>query len=133
MPIWEDYDFEADELDEQLKLFDESKLTKEDINALLITWKTYDGIPLTQDLQNINLSNYKGHYANKKLYLMEKGFTTEDLKNLLEKIDTDKQFDPKLIIAFGYHFESKNLREISENIKSYDNKKNIDIDFITRY
>ena len=32
-----------------------------------------------------------------------------------------------------YHFDSKNLRELSENLKSYANKKNIDIDFITRY
>jgi adenine-specific DNA-methyltransferase len=51
----------------------------------------------------------------------------------LEKIDTDKKFNPTSIICFGYHFESKNLRELSENVKSYANKKNIDIDFITRY
>ncbi|MEA3450847.1 MAG: site-specific DNA-methyltransferase [Bacteroidota bacterium] len=133
MPIWEDYDFEADELNEQLKLFDESKLTKEDINALLITWKTYDGIPLSQDLQKTDLVNYTGYYTNSKLYLMEKGFKTENLKNLLQKIDTDKNFNPTTIISFGYHFESKNLREIAENIKSYANKKNIDIDFIIRY
>ena len=52
---------------------------------------------------------------------------------MLKKIDSDKKFNPTSIIAFGYHFESKNLRGISENIKSYANKKNIDIDFITRY
>jgi len=45
MPIWEDYDFDADELNEQTTLFDESKLTKDDLKALLVTWKTYDGIP----------------------------------------------------------------------------------------
>jgi adenine-specific DNA-methyltransferase len=64
---------------------------------------------------------------------MDKGFTTENLKTLLEKIDSDKKFNPTSIIAFGYHLESKNLRELSENVKSYSNKKNIDIDFITRY
>ncbi|MCC6549957.1 MAG: hypothetical protein IT279_07810, partial [Ignavibacteriaceae bacterium] len=37
------------------------------------------------------------------------------------------------IISFGHHFDSKNLRELSENVKSYSNKKNIDIDFIIRY
>ena len=133
MPIWEDYDFEAEELNEQLTLFDESKLSKEDLNALLITWKTYDGIFLTDDLQKIDLIGYTGYYANNKLYLMDKGFKTEHLKNLLEKIDSDKKFNPTSIIAFGYHFKSKNLREIAENIKSYANKKSIDIDFITRY
>lgn len=132
-PIWEDYDFESTELDNQTNLFDESKLTEDDIKALLITWKTYDGIALTQELKKIDLSGYTAYYGNGKLYMLDKGFTTENLKNLLEKIDSDKKFNPTSIIAFGYHFESKNLRELSENVKSYANKKNIDIDFITRY
>jgi adenine-specific DNA-methyltransferase len=132
-PIWEDYDFESDELNDQSTLFDESKLTEDDIKALLITWKTYDGIALTQDLETIDLSGYTTYYGNSKLYLMNKGFTTDHLKTLLEKIDLDKKFNPTSIITFGYHFDSKNLREISENVKSYSNKKNIDIDFITRY
>jgi len=131
--IWEDYNFEADELDEQLTLFDESKLTENDLKALLVTWKTYDGIPLTESLQEIDLGEYTGYYASNKLYLTNKGFKTENLKILVEQIDSDKKFNPTSIIAFGYHFESKNLREIAENIKSYANKKNIDIDFITRY
>ena len=133
MPIWEDYHFEAKELDEQLALFDETKLTEEDLQALLITWKTYDGIPLTEDLKEIDLSGYKAYYANNKLYLMDKGFTIDGLKALLERIDSDKFFNPTSIIVFGYHFESKSLRELAENLKSYSNKKNIDIDFITRY
>ena len=134
MPIWEDYQIEADELDaKQTSLFDESKLTKADIKALLVTWKTYDGISLTQTLQETDLIGYTAHYSNENLYLMDKGFKTENLKILLEKIDSDKDFNPTTVIAFGFHFESKNLREISENIKSYANKKSIDIDFITRY
>jgi len=132
-PIWEDYDFEADELNSQTTLFDESKLTDDDIKALLTTWKTYDGIALTQELEKVDLSGYTAYYDNGKLYLMDKGFTTENLKKLLEKIDSDKKFNPTSIITFGYHFDSKNLRELSENVKSYANKKNIDIDFITRY
>lgn len=134
MPIWEDYNFEADELDaQQMLLFDESKLTKEDIRALLVTWKTYDGASLSQSLQDIDLTGYVANYSNGKLYLMDKDFKTKNLKTLLEKIDSDSNFNPTTIIAFGYHFESKNLREISENMKSYANKKSIDIDFITRY
>jgi len=133
MPIWEDYNLEADELNPQIELFDQNMLTEEDLKALLLTWKTYDGAQLTEDLQVTDLDGYNGYFANNKLYLMHKGFVTDNLKALLEKIDTDKNFNPTSIIAFGYHFESKNLREIAENIKSYANKKNIDIDFITRY
>ena len=134
MTVWEDYYFESEELDaKQMQLFDESKLTKEDIKALLITWKTYDGVSLTKTIQETDLNAYTAQYSSEKLYLMDKGFTTVNLKALLEKIDSDKSFNPSTIIAFGYHFESKSLREISENIKSYANKKSIDIDFITRY
>jgi adenine-specific DNA-methyltransferase len=132
-PIWEDYDFESDELNSETTLFDESKLTEDDIKALLTTWKTYDGIALTQELEKIDFGGYIAHYGNGKLYLMNKVFTTDNLKTLLEKIDADKKFNPTSIIAFGYYFDSKNLRELSENVKSYSNKKNIDIDFITRY
>lgn len=132
-PIWEDYDFEAEEFDPQVKLFDESKLNREDMQTLLTTWKTYDNIPLTQDLQKIDLGGYVGYYSDKKLYLMDNGFKTEHLKKLLEEIDNNAAFSPASIIVFGYHFESKSLREIAENIASYANKKSIDIDFITRY
>lgn len=137
-PIWEDYDFEAEEFDSSQTLFDAGKLIEDDIKALLTTWKTYDGIALTQGLETIKLGTepaevYTAFYGNGKLYLMHKGFTTDSLKALLEKIDSDKKFEPKSIIAFGYHLESKSLREISENIKTYNNKKKSDIDFITRY
>ncbi len=132
-PIWKDYDFEAEEFNSSQTLFDTSKLTEDDIKALLVTWKTYDGIALTQDLESVDLGGYTAYYGSNKLYLMHKGFTTDSLKALFQKIDTDKKFNPTSIIAFGYHFESKNLRELSENVKTYSNKKNIDIDFITRY
>jgi adenine-specific DNA-methyltransferase len=133
VPIWDDYEFEEELFDSTQTLFDPGKLTDEDMKALLLTWKTYDNIALTEDLEIVDLGGYLGQYGKEKLYLMNKGFKTDNLKNLLEKIDSDKKFNPKSIIAFGYHFESKNLRELAENLKSYSNKKNIDIDFITRY
>ena len=72
-------------------------------------------------------------YGNGRLYLMNKGFDTKQLKALLNKIDADTTFNPVSVIVFGYHFESKVLREIAENVSSYANKKKLDIDFITRY
>jgi adenine-specific DNA-methyltransferase len=131
--VWEDYNFEAEEFDSQTKLFNETKLNDEDLNNLLITWKTNDNISLTQNLKEIDLDGYNGYYFDTKLYLVNTGFKTKNLKKLLEEIDSNKDFNPATIIAFGYNFESKNLREIAENIKSYANKKHIDVDFITRY
>ena len=133
IPIWDNYYFEADQFENTQTLFNESTLTEDDLKALLITWKTFDGIALTQNLESIMVGNYPSFYGNNKLYLMHKGFTTDTLKILLEKIDADKSFSPSSIIAFGYNFESARLRELAENIKSYANKKNMDIDFIIRY
>ena len=133
MPIWEDYSFEAQELDEQIKLFGEDKLTEEDLKALLTTWKTNDGISLTEDLEYVDLGGYVAYYGNKRLYLMHKGFSADTLKVLLEKVDADENFEPRSIIAFGYHFDSANLRQLQENTKSYANKKSIDFEFVTRY
>jgi len=132
-PIWENYNFDAEEFSSQTKLFNESKLSKEDLQVLLTTWKTYDGIPLTQDLKEINLEGYTGYYFDSKLYLVDKGFKTKNLKKLLTEIDENKEFNPAIVIVFGYNFESKILREIAENIKNYANKKHIEVDFITRY
>lgn len=132
-PIWEDYEFEAEELEATQKLFDESKLSKEDLQTLLTTWKTYDNIPLTENLEKIDLDGYTGYYGNEKLYLVDKKFETKNLKATLNRIDEDKKFNPISIIVFGYHFESKILREIAENVSNYANKKKLDIDFITRY
>jgi len=83
MPIWDDYYFDSDTLTFSTKLFDETQLTSADINALLLTWKTYDGIPLTIVPQAIDLNGYSAQYISKKLYLMNKGFCT---KNLIAKV-----------------------------------------------
>ncbi len=133
MPIWENYNLEAEEFDTQIKLFDENQLTPEDLKTILTTWKTYDWIPLTQNLEEINLNWYTGQYHDNKLYLINKNFKTKNLKKLLEEIDKNENFNPASIIVFGYNFESKTLREIADNVKNYTNKKQIDIDFITRY
>ncbi|MDQ7009883.1 MAG: site-specific DNA-methyltransferase [Candidatus Gracilibacteria bacterium] len=128
-------EFEEDEFSENIKMFDENNLSEQDLKNILVTWKTYDGIPLTKDLEEIELGGYTGYYLNNKLYLVDKGFKTKHLTKLLNEIDENKIFNPNIIIAFGYNFESKILRELSENIQKYPNKKGSEenIDFISRY
>ncbi|MDD4641842.1 MAG: site-specific DNA-methyltransferase, partial [Bacteroidales bacterium] len=53
-PIWEDYDFEAEQFDSSQTLFDAGKLTEEDLKALLVTWKTNDNISLSQELEIVD-------------------------------------------------------------------------------
>jgi type III restriction-modification system enzyme mod len=131
-PIWDDYEFEAKDFTPSLTLFDETKLIDADLRALLLTWKTYDSIPLTESLAPVDLAGYEGYYGFDKLYLIHRGFTTESLKVLLEMMDNTPDFNPTTIVVFGYHFESAHLRQIAENVKAYANKKSISTDFIIR-
>ena len=133
VPMWENFDFEAIAFDPQTKLFDESILSEDHVKILLTTWKTADGIPLTKGLKEIDLGGYLGHYFDKSLYLMSNGFETKNLGKLLKEIDSNKDFSPSKIIACGHNFQSKMLMEVAENVKHYSNKKDIDIEFLTRY
>ncbi len=116
-----------------LKLFDPSTLKDDDCNALLTTWKVHDGMKLNSTLKEITFKEYKAYYGDKKLYFVNSGFTTEDLKEFIKILDNDKTFEPNKLIIFGYTFDSKYQREISEALNSYSNKKSIEIDMIVRY
>lgn len=133
IPIWDNYNFEEREINPYRELFDSDKLSSDDLQTILTTWKTYDNIPLTKRLKEVKFNNYIGYYSENRVYLINKGFKTENLKLLIEKIDEDKDFNPTTITVLGYNFESKTLREISENLSIFTNKKSIDIDFIIRY
>ncbi len=133
IPIWDNYNFEEREINPYRELFDSDKLSSDDLQTILTTWKTYDNIPLTKRLKEVKFNNYIGYYSENRVYLINKGFKTENLKRLIEKIDEDKDFNPTTITVLGYNFESKTLREISENLSIFTNKKSIDIDFIIRY
>ena len=115
------------------KLFDVTTLKEDDFNTLLTTWKVYDGMKLTDELKEVTFKSYKAYYGDKKLYFIHSGFTTEDLKEFIKKLDEDINFEPNKLILFGYIFASRYQREISEALTSYANKKSIEIDMIVRY
>ena len=133
IPIWEDYLADEKELTEQTTLFDVGKLNEDDLKALLITWKTFDGLPLTEGCKEVKLNDYTTYYCGTNLYLLHSNWKTENIKTLLEKIDADNDFVVEKIIVFGYNFNSKDLREIEENIRNYSNKKQIEIETILRF
>jgi len=113
----------------------EGDLFKEitDKNALLTTWKIFDGIKLHKQLKEMDFNGYKGYYLDNNLYLIDSGFTLNNLASILERIDDEENFIPYKIVINGYAFESKTQREIYESINNY-NKKDLDkIELIIRY
>ena len=135
LPMFEGFLDDVEELyhEQQVMPFDDSKLSDSDLQVLLTTWMVNDGIKLTAKVAKVTLDKYIAYYADKSLYLMDKGFTTDDLKALLVKLDGTDDFQPNRLVLFGYNFESKHQREISEALNSYTNKKQIELDRIIRY
>ena len=114
-------------------LFPKNELSKDDLTALLTTFAVYDGIKLTDELKRVNLGGYEAYYAQKKLYLINENFNSKNLKALVEKIDSDKEFTPEKIVIYESSFESTRWRELGEAIKNYANKKNLQINLIVRH
>lgn len=132
-------DFRVDENDNELALsnltmFDDVLLTEEQYQTLLTTWALYDGSELTTPIHDIDLDGYKAHLCDRRLYMIAPDFSSNALKALLHKLDDtdDKDFDPNKIIYYANNFDSVKQLELNEALKSYANKKSIEIDVVVR-
>ncbi|HEJ9416517.1 TPA: site-specific DNA-methyltransferase [Proteus mirabilis] len=112
--------------------FDDAVLTPEQYDALLTTWCVYDGSLLTTPIEDVDLDGYKAHLCDGRLYLIAPNFTSEALKALLQKLDSDKDFAPNKVVFYGNNFDSAKQMELNEALKSYANKKSIDLDLVAR-
>lgn len=117
---------------DNLSFFDDEVLTDEQYQSLLTTWSLYDGSLLTDVIFSIELTDYKAHYCNGRLYLLAPHFTTKALKTLLLKLDNDSSFAPHKIVLYGNNFDSAKQRELNEALSSYANKKSLELDVVVR-
>ncbi|HIE8853825.1 TPA: site-specific DNA-methyltransferase [Klebsiella pneumoniae] len=115
-----------------LTFFDDAVLTPEQYDTLLTTWCLYDGSLLTTPIEDVDLNGYKAHLCDGRLYLIAPNFTSEALKVLLQKLDSDKDFAPNKVVFYGSNFESAKQMELNEALKNYANKKSIDLDLVVR-
>ncbi|MFA0037726.1 site-specific DNA-methyltransferase [Vibrio sp. 10N.261.52.A1] len=132
-------DFRIEEDDKELTLsnltmFDDVLLTDEQYQTLLTTWALYDGSELTTPIYDIDLDGYTAHLCDRRLYMIAPNFSSNALKALLHKLDDtdDKDFDPNKIVYYANNFDSVKQMELNEALKSYANKKSIEIDVVVR-
>jgi adenine-specific DNA-methyltransferase len=130
-------DFRVEDDDKELSLmtmtmFDDVMLTDEQYHTLLTTWRLYDGSELTTPVQDIDLGSYIAHLCDSRLYMIASDFSSTALKTLLKKLDTDKEFSPNKIVFFGKNFDSVKQMELNEALRSYANKKSLEIDLVGR-
>jgi len=131
--MFEGYLDEIEELSSNSTLFNGKKLNNQELEILLTTWKAHDGMRLTQSLEVLMLGEYRAYYGGNILYFMDAGFDIEALQLFIEKLDSDKNFEPSKLVLFGYNFESKHQRELKEALNNYKNKKSIELEMVVRY
>lgn len=108
--------------------FDEAQL-----QDILTTWKGLDKILLSENLAAVSLGDYLAYGSGHILYLVNKGFNTDALKDLIKKLDNEHEFQVSKLVILGHNFDSKAQREIDEAMKNYNNKKSIPVDVVVRY
>ena len=119
--------------DEKNELLVTNMLSREELQALLITWKTYDGYPLTKELKTVQFDKYESYAVDRILYLVNTDFNLENLLEFIKKLDSDGDFVINKIVIFGYHFNSDILLTIKDMVTTYRNKKSIELDVEVRY
>ncbi|MDC5345569.1 site-specific DNA-methyltransferase, partial [Acinetobacter baumannii] len=117
-----------------LTMFDDVLLNDEQYSTLLTTWVLYDGSELTSPIYDIDLNGYTAHLCDRRLYMISPDFNSDALKALLQKLDNteDKDFDPNKIVYYANNFDSMRQMELNDALKSYANKKSIEIDVVVR-
>ncbi|OOF47865.1 site-specific DNA-methyltransferase [Rodentibacter trehalosifermentans] len=108
-------------------------LSDEEYRTLLTTWRLYDGNALTESVQAVDLGGYVANRCGDNLYLLTPYFGSEQIKALLNKLDSDPDFLPKRIILFGANIDSAKQMELHQAVKTYANKKNIELNIVVRY
>ncbi len=123
-----DKDFSPEQPD--LPLNDE--LSEEQLQTLLTTWTLYDGAALTTPVEPVRLGGYTAYLCEKRLYLLNKDFTSADLLAFIRKLDDDADFNPNRVIVFGSNMESAMQHELDQAVRGYTNKKEIELNVVIR-
>lgn len=117
-----------------IKLFESKLLTEEEKKSILTTYKVFDGNMLNENIESINLGDSLGYKVGNILYLIDEIKSSSVIKNIIEKLDLDRDFSISKIVIYGYcQIEGKYRTELCENIKTYANKKSAKIDVEVRY
>lgn len=70
--------------------------------TVLATWLVRDGYGLTDSPKEVVLDGYTAYWKDKHLYFIDAGFTETGLVQLMEKYESDADFNPTNVVIFGY-------------------------------
>ena len=105
------------------------------VETVLRTWLEADGYGLTEDAEELSLSNYKAYYKGDHLYFInpEDDFSAESIAALMDKYNAEA-FSPKNIVIFGYSFGFTHREELQKNLRALkDGNKSLTVNIDIRY
>lgn len=86
-------------------------------NIILSTWLNQDGFGLGINPELLDLKGYEAYRYKDKLYLINNDFNTNNLEDMLNKID-NKDLNIKSIVVLSENFSFTSLKELDIAIKA---------------
>lgn len=103
-------------------------------DTILTTWLCADGYGIDAEDCRIDLGGYNAYLIGKHLYMIDEGFTSNNLDVLMKKFIDEPDFTPEHIIVFGYSFNDWTVIEmLDKNLKALKSmEKSISVDISSR-
>lgn len=116
-------------------MFDDNTILNEfGAASVLETWKVRDGYGFGANSEAITLDKYTAYYIDKHLYLVDSGFTENDMVALIDKYNNDGEFNPEQIVVFGYSFTFSTIEMLKGNLATLrEGAKNLKVNIDIRY
>ena len=103
-------------------------------NTVLTTWLVHDGYGFNNDMKLLNFAGYSAYWSRNHLYFINPDMTEDAIKALIEKYNSQGDFNPQNIILFGYSFNYVEMENLKANVKMLrDSEKNLKINLDIRY
>lgn len=104
------------------------------VSAILATWLVRDGYGLTPEIETLDFDGYEVYRMPNHLYIINPGLTNEAVGGLLDKYQTEADFNPQNIVVYGYALTWNEQLGLKDNMQTVQaGEKNMRINFDIRY
>ena len=123
------YDFDMNS-----EMNDNDILSKFGAKTVLATWLCRDGYGLNPKVTEVKLKDYTAYLCGKHLYLLDADFYQEEMAELIDKMaDTTQQFNPDVIVVFGYGMGYSTRLMLDKNLRALADARGNKISLDVRY
>lgn len=104
------------------------------VPAILTTWLVRDGYGLTPEIETLDFDGYEVYRMPNHIYIINPGLTNGAVGGLLDKYQTEAEFNPQNIVVYGYALTWNEQQGLKDNMQTVQaGEKNMRINFDIRY